>query len=106
MIVRPQLVMIPHAVLADRRLSADTRAMLAFIFAKQRGWRIRRAVLMTALSHEREPLGRTRIDRMLREAIQAGYLRRGEWTRGPGGRVTGLEYTVSLPDGAPWPTSS
>jgi hypothetical protein len=76
-IVRRDFVALPNAILNDRRLSADTRAMLAHILSKPRAWEIRPRALAKALSGP-IPLGQKRLGRMFREASAAGYMIRSK----------------------------
>jgi hypothetical protein len=103
MIIRPHLkthfVALPNSLFNDRRLSADTRAMLALLLSKPPGWHLRPVPLMKLLSREGEPeIGWTRFRRMLAEAIAAGYIVRsdkqlhnedGTWGR--------YDYIVGMP---------
>jgi hypothetical protein len=81
MIIRPvvkrEYTSLPNAILTDRRLSADTRAMLAFVLSKPRNWEVRPRPLAKALSGPL-PVGLKRLARMFHEASAAGYMVRSE----------------------------
>lgn len=81
MIIRPlcksNYIPIPNALLNDKRLSADTRAMLALLLSKPKGWQLRPKPLRKLLSREGEAeMGWTRLRRMFSEATAAGYMAR------------------------------
>jgi hypothetical protein len=103
MIIRPrcrrEYVALPNALLNDRRLSADTRAMLAVLLSKPRGWELRSVPLKKLLSREGErPLGTTKLRRMIAEASAAGYIARTEkQARQENGSWGKYEYFVGMP---------
>jgi hypothetical protein len=104
MIIRPvvtrEFTAIPNALLNDRRLSADTRTMIALTISKPRGWQVRPMPLAKALSREgAKPLGRTRLTRMFEEAMAAGYMARSEKQQhADDGRWGSYVYFVGMPD--------
>jgi hypothetical protein len=75
--VRREFTALPNAILNDRRLSADTRAMLAYILSKPKTWEVRPRALAKALSGP-IPLGQKRLARMFHEASSAGYMIRSK----------------------------
>src|SRR5690349_11403413 len=79
MIIRPhctsRYVVLPNSLLTDCRLTIETRGMLALLLSKPRNWQLRPRPLMKELSREGEiGVGRTRLQRMLDEAMAAGYI--------------------------------
>ncbi|MGD0076524.1 MAG: hypothetical protein ABSD31_19660 [Candidatus Binataceae bacterium] len=104
MIIRPvckiEYTALPNAILNDRRLSADTRAMLAFVLSKSKGWELRPGPLARALSREGgKPVGRTRLSRMFDEATTAGYMARSaEQGHQDDGRFGKYVYFIGMPD--------
>jgi hypothetical protein len=104
MIIRPacerEYTSLPNAILNDRRLSADTRAMVAWILSKPKNWRVRPFPLAIALSREgSRALGRTRLKRMFKEAMGAGYMARSEkQTHQDDGDWGAYVYFVGMPD--------
>jgi hypothetical protein len=104
MIIRPharsQWAALPNSLFSDRRLSADTRAMIALLLSKPRGWELRPVPLMKHLSREGErPIGWTRLQRMLDEAMAAGYIARTlHQGRDENGKWGKYEYFVGMPD--------
>jgi hypothetical protein len=104
MIIRPlckkHFVALPNSLFTDKRLSADTRAMLALLLSKPRGWELRPVPLMKQLSREGEtPIGRTRLRRMLDEATAAGYIARAMHQRhDTDGKWGKYEYIVGMPE--------
>jgi hypothetical protein len=104
MIIRPvcrkEFVALPNALFNDRRLSADTRAMIALLLSKPRGWELRPRALAKLLSpHGGRPVGWTRVKRMFAEASEAGYMARsaiqahkddGTWGK--------YDYFVGMPE--------
>jgi len=104
MIIRPRCksnyILIPNALLNDKRLSADTRAMLALLFSKPKGWQLRPRPLRKLLSREGEAeVGWTRLRRMFSEATAAGYMARS-WKQQheQNGTWGKYEYFVGMPD--------
>jgi hypothetical protein len=103
MIIRPvcssKYVSIPNAVLNDERLSIDTRGMVAHILSKPTSWDIRPGPLAKALSRKGSaPLGRKRLNRMFREAMDAGYMARSsEQTHRDDGSWGPYAYVVGMP---------
>ena len=103
MIIRPhcrkEFVALPNVLFNDRRLSAETRLMIALLLSKPRGWELRPAALMKLLSQQgMGSIGRTKLDRMFTEARAAGYMARsarqahrddGTWGR--------YDYYVGMP---------
>jgi hypothetical protein len=104
MIIRPHrqknYVALPNSLFSDRRLSADTRAMLALLLSKARNWQLRPRPLMKELSREGEiGFGWTRLQRMLDEAMAAGYIARPmKQGHEKDGRWGKYEYIVGMPD--------
>lgn len=83
MIIRPackrEYTALPNSIFNDRRLSADTRAMIALVLSKPRGWELRPIPLSKALSRTGDkPVGRKRLNRMFSEAMMAGYMARSK----------------------------
>jgi len=102
-IIRPavsrEYVSLPNAILSDRRLSLDTRGMLCFILSKSKNFEIRPWALAKALSTDGAKLGRTKLDRMFREATAAGYVARSEKQgRKDDGSFSRFAYIVGMPD--------
>lgn len=104
MIIRPacerEYTALPNAILNDRSLSADTRAMLALVLSKPKSWELRPGPLARALSRDGgKPLGRTRLSRMFDEARAAGYMARSaEQGHQDDGRFGKYVYFVGMPD--------
>ena len=104
MIIRPacerEFVALPNAIFNDRRLSVDTRAMVALILSKSKSWEVRPGPLARALSREDgKPVGRKRLARMFREAMQAGYMARSaQQTHQDDGSFGRYVYFVGMPD--------
>jgi hypothetical protein len=102
-IIRPvvsrEYVSIPNAILADRRLSIETRGMLCFILSKSKNFEIRPWALANALSTEGKRLGRTKLDRMIAEAMRVGYIARSDKQgRKAHGKFGRFAYIVGLPE--------
>ncbi len=104
MIIRPKLkagfVVLPNALLNDKRLSADTRAMLAVLLSKPKGWELRPRPLRKLLSRTGEKeVGWTKLNRMFSEAMSAGYMARSKDQRHQDDGTWGkYEYIVGMPD--------
>ena len=104
MIIRPactgSYTTLPNSIFNDRRLSADTRAMLAWVLSKPKNWDIRPPAVAKALSRSGgKPLGRTRLSRIFDEAIAAGYMARSaEQTHHDDGTFGKYVYVVGLPE--------
>ncbi len=67
MIIKPacsrEYVSVPNAVVTDRRLSIETRGMVAYLLSRPRDWQIRPMPLAKALSSERSHKTRIRFTR-------------------------------------------
>jgi hypothetical protein len=104
MIIRPaparEYTSLPNAIFNDRRLSADTRTMIALVLSKPRTWQLRPKPLGTALSRiGRKPVGRKALARMFDEAMAAGYMARTlEQGREHDGCFGRHVYVVGMPD--------
>jgi len=104
MIIRPwckkQFVALPNSLFNDRRLSAETRAMLALLLSKPRGWLLRPTPLRKLLSREGgTPVGWTKLSRMFAESTAAGYMARSErQAHNPDGTWGAYDYFVGMPD--------
>ena len=104
MIIRPvckkEFVALPNSLFNDRRLSADTRAMIALLLSKPRGWELRPIALAKLLSRERgRPVGWTRLSRMFTEAAEAGYMARSrEQAHKDDGTWGRYDYFVGMPE--------
>jgi hypothetical protein len=104
MIIRPwckkQFVALPNSLFNDRRLSAETRAMVALLLSKPRGWVLRPTPLRKLLSREGgTPVGWTKLGRMFAEATGAGYMARSQrQAHNPDGTWGAYDYFVGMPD--------
>jgi hypothetical protein len=103
LIIRPactkNYTLIPNALLRDRKLSIDTRGMIAYLLSLPKEWDIRSTPLGVALSlNSGGPVGRKRIDRMFCEAIAAGYMfRSARQTHDKNGSWGRYVYIVGMP---------
>ncbi len=77
---RGDYAVLPNAVLNDARLSWEARGLLAYLLSKPNHWHVNSRALTGA-----GPAGRAKIQRILRELEEYGYLERRR-VRGPGGR--------------------
>ncbi len=104
MIIRPacgrSYTALPNAIWNDRRLSADTRAMVALVLSKPSNWQLRPVPLARALSREgAKPIGRAKLARMFQEAMSAGYMARSaEQGRQDDGAFGRYAYFLGMPD--------
>jgi hypothetical protein len=107
MIIRSRPVanfsVLPNSLLSDKRLSIDTRGMIAYILTKPPTWEIRPVALARALSKngakKRDSVGRTRLLRMFKEAQAAGYMLRSEMqSHQEDGAWGSFDYIVGLPE--------
>lgn len=104
MIIKPvckkEYVLVPNSLLNDTRLTIETRAMLAHLLSKPKNWKIRPIPLAKALSRLGErSLGRKKLDRMFREASEAGYMARSaKQTHQDDGSWGSYDYIVGMPD--------
>jgi hypothetical protein len=102
-IIRPvctkNFSVIPNAVLNDKRLSIDTRGMVAYLLSKPPSWAIRPWFLARALLRDGEnPVGRKRIARMFSEATEAGYMARSqEQKHCDDGSWGAYDYIIGMP---------
>jgi hypothetical protein len=104
MIIRPvcerEYVSLPNVILNDRRLNADTRAMLALVLSKPKSWEVRPMPLAKSLSRVgSKPIGLKALARMFREATAAGYMARSaEQGRQSDGSFGKYIYFIGMPD--------
>jgi hypothetical protein len=92
-------VALPNAILSDRRLSIEARGMICFILSKSKNFEIRPYALRHVLSTEGRRLGRTKLDRMIDEALSVGYMARSDkQTRKEGGKFGRYAYICGLPE--------
>jgi hypothetical protein len=97
---RQRFVTLPNSLLNDRRLSADTRAMLALLLSKPPSWELQTKPLRKLLSREGDKhIGWTKLSRMIAEATTAGYMSRSQkQTRNDDGTWGKYDYFVGMPD--------
>lgn len=70
---------LPNAIFRDKRLSLDTKGLLAYMLSLPPSWQIRPPVIAKALSPEDgRPVGRDRLQRMFGELKAAGYMVRSQ----------------------------
>ncbi len=70
---------LPNALLRDKRLSLETKGLLAYLLSLPPSWEVRPRVVAAAVSPEEgRPLGMDRLRRMFNEAIRAGYMARSQ----------------------------
>ena len=104
MIIRPvvsrEYTALPNAILKDRRLSADTRAMVALVLSKPKTWQLRPPALARELSREGgKRVGRAKLKRMFDEAFVAGYMARSvAQTHTDGGLWGPYVYFMGMPE--------
>ncbi len=77
---REDYAVLPNAVLNDERLSWEARGLLSYLLSKPNHWRVNSRALVKA-----GPAGRDKVQRILRELEEHGYLERRR-TRGPDGK--------------------
>lgn len=98
MIIKPtcskNYVCIPNVLLNDNRLSIEARGMIAHLLSKPKNWNPRPKLLAKELS-----VGRKSLDRMLSEAMEAGYMARSaDQTHRDDGSWGAYDYVVGMPD--------
>jgi hypothetical protein len=72
---RRSFTALPNAIFRDRRLSLDTKGLLAYLLSLPSNWEIRPHLIAKALSPQGgRPIGRERLQRMFAELIAAGYM--------------------------------
>jgi hypothetical protein len=67
---------VPRQLIEDHRLELDTRALAVWLIARPEGWEIRAGALPQLLKNRSKHVGRERVQRMLRELENSGYLTR------------------------------
>lgn len=67
---------VPRQLIEDHRLELDTRAFAVWLIARPEGWEIRAGALPQLLKNRSKHVGRERVQRMLRELENGGYLTR------------------------------
>jgi hypothetical protein len=87
---------LPNAIVQDRRLSLDTKGLLAYLLSLPPSWEIRPNVIASKLSPEGgRPIGRERLQRMLGELQATGYMARSqEQSHRDGGHWGSFAYIV------------
>jgi len=93
---------LPNAVLTDERISIGARWCLAYLLSKPHDWQVQTADIQRVGG-----VGREKAQQMVRELIEAGWIKRISLRTG-GGTFEGYEYVVSdsledLPEEAPAP---
>lgn len=90
---------VPEALLEDKRLDLDSRAVAAWLAVKQDGWQILVGVLRTRLVRgDQLLLGKDRWQRIANELESAGYLTRKK-VNGQGGRWNWHITFTPVPEG-------
>lgn len=84
---RTAYVVVANATVRDEALSWGARGLLVYLLSLPDDWRVRQADLVA-----RAPEGRTVVERLLRELIDAGYLRRSYEQTAAGRTVEILVY--------------
>jgi hypothetical protein len=64
---------IPNALVEDKRLSIEAKGLLAYLISRPDDWVVKHGHLQRALG-----IGRDKLQRILRELIQTGYLERDD----------------------------
>ena len=80
---------IPNAAMRDEHLSIEARGLLALLMTYTDTWTFRRSHLMQVAG-----VGRDKFQRLMRELIEAGYVRRVP-VREDGGNVCGSEGLIT-----------
>ena len=80
---------VPNEVLEDRRLSAEARGVLAYLLSRPNDWEVNLVQLRKEFD-----CGKERIERIMREVIEAGYATR-EMARSDDGAFAGYDYTIT-----------
>jgi hypothetical protein len=106
MIIKPtaksSFVLVPNDLIYDPRISIETRGMLTYLLAKPPTWELWTRVLARELGTIGKRLGRKKLARLIREAINAGYMARlpgqthrknGYW--GPSFYIVGMPKDVA-----------
>lgn len=99
MILRPaadaDLVSLITSVLTDRTLRFDTRAMLAALLARRGLENCPVRDGLAGICKERgQPAGQFRLNRMIRDAVAAGYMVRANWAVPRVGRSPAYSFVV------------
>lgn len=83
-----KFAIIPNAVAEDTRLTFEARGVLCYLLAKPHNWQVSVDDIRKAGG-----IGRDKVYRILKELLEAGYLRRAIH-RDHAGKVTETEYTI------------
>lgn len=84
-----RFVITPNAMWEDRKLSAEAKGTLGYLLSRPHDWHVRQAHLGRVMG-----CGRERMQRIVNELIDSGYVERSEQERVEGGRFGTLEYIV------------
>jgi hypothetical protein len=78
----------------DRRLSWEARGMLVYLLGKPDYWVVSIQALINETVGARKQSGRDSVRAIVRELIDAGYIRRELRRDGDAGKLSGYDYTV------------
>jgi hypothetical protein len=74
-----EFAIIPNKAMRDKRLSAEARGLLGYLMTHSDNWEFNFEVVRKAMGGgtvKSEAIGREKLQRMIRELIEAGYLKR------------------------------
>jgi len=87
---------VPNAIFEDRRLSPEAKGVLCYLLSRPYNWIVRMDQIARVLGHAgRASVGRAKMQRIMRELIDARYIVRRDRGRRADGRFGSLDYIVS-----------
>lgn len=84
---------VPNSLIRDISISPECRWLIIYLISNKPGWKIKTKQIW---EHVKEFIGRDKVLKRFKEAIEAGYISRNEITRNVNGKfLRGFEYKVS-----------
>ena len=80
---------VPNTVICDKTLSCEARVLYCYMLCMKDGWRFYRSAMASAIG-----VSRQKLNRVVRELVDAGLVERRGQDRGAGGTFSAVNYSV------------
>ena len=80
---------VPNTVICDKTLSCEARVLYCYMLCMKDGWKFYRSAMASALG-----VSRQKLNRVVRELVDAGLVERKGQDRGTGGIFSAVNYSV------------
>ena len=80
---------VPNTVICDKTLSCEARVLYCYMLCMKEGWRFYRSAMASAIG-----VSRQKLNRVVRELVDAGLVERKGQDRGTGGTFSAVNYSV------------